>query len=144
MATKADRTCGMFMALWHAKYEYRAQITLLAFPFSLFLFFIWFCHQCEVEGVLPNVTVTLALPPNGSPLQDILVHPCVTSVDSSILTSNSVDNYDGSAFSGPYKFPFSPPLESFRLCSYTSQVKFTPTLIPSTTVNLKMASVTFH
>ncbi|MEQ2159169.1 AP-5 complex subunit mu-1, partial [Xenoophorus captivus] len=53
---------------------------------------------------------------------DILVHPCVTSLDSSILTASSVDNADGSAFSGPYKFPFSPPLEPFRLCSYTSQV----------------------
>lgn len=78
--------------------------------------------QCEVEGVLPNVTVTLTLPPNGSPLQDILVHPCVTSLDASILTACSVDDNDSSAFSGPYKFPFSPPLELFRLCSYTSQV----------------------
>lgn len=69
------------------------------------------------------MTVTLTLPPNGSPLQDILVHPCVTSLDSSILTASSVDNCDGSAFSGPYKFPFSPPLEPFMLCSYTSQVK---------------------
>lgn len=84
--------------------------------------------KCEVEGVLPNVTVTLSLPPNGSPLQDILVHPCVTSLDSCILTASSVDNCDGSAFSGPYKFPFSPPLESFRLCSYTSQVPVPPIL----------------
>lgn len=84
--------------------------------------------KCEVEGALPNVTVTLTLPPNGSPLQDILVHPCVTSLDSSILTATSVDNYDGSAFSGPYKFPFSPPLEPFRLCSYTSQVPVPPIL----------------
>ncbi|XP_005724094.1 AP-5 complex subunit mu-1 isoform X2 [Pundamilia nyererei] len=84
--------------------------------------------KCEVEGVLPNVTVTLSLPPNGSPLQDILVHPCVTSLDSSILTASSVDNYDGSAFSGPYKFPFSPPLEPFRLCSYTSEVPVPPIL----------------
>ncbi|KAA8582239.1 AP-5 complex subunit mu-1 [Etheostoma spectabile] len=84
--------------------------------------------KCEVEGVLPNVTVTLTLPPNGSPLQDILVHPCVTSLDSSILTASSVDNSDGSAFSGPYKFPFSPPLEPFRLCSYTSQVPVPPIL----------------
>ncbi|KAK7904715.1 hypothetical protein WMY93_017322 [Mugilogobius chulae] len=61
--------------------------------------------KCEVEGVLPNVTVTLTLPPNGSPLQDILVHPCVTSVDSSILTATSVENGDSSAFWGPYKFP---------------------------------------
>ncbi|KAM6912617.1 AP-5 complex subunit mu-1 isoform 1-T1 [Xenentodon cancila] len=84
--------------------------------------------KCEVEGVLPNVTVTLSLPPNGSPLQDILVHPCVTSLDSSILTASSVDSSDGSAFSGPYKFPFSPPLEPFRLCSYTSQVPVPPIL----------------
>ncbi|KAM3871086.1 AP-5 complex subunit mu-1 [Diretmus argenteus] len=84
--------------------------------------------KCEVEGVLPNVTVTLTLPPNGSPLQDILVHPCVTSLDSSILTASSVDDCDGSGFSGPYKFPFSPPLEPFRLCSYTSQVPVPPIL----------------
>ncbi|CAL1575880.1 unnamed protein product [Knipowitschia caucasica] len=84
--------------------------------------------KCEVEGVLPNVTVTLTLPPNGSPLQDILVHPCVTSVDSSILTATSVDGSDSSAFWGPYKFPFSPPLEPFRLCSYTSQVPVPPIL----------------
>lgn len=84
--------------------------------------------KCEVEGVLPNVTVTLSLPPNGSPLQDLLIHPCVTSLDSSILTASSVDNCDGSAFSGPYKFPFSPPLEPFRLCSYTSQVPVPPIL----------------
>lgn len=98
---------------------------ITSFTIFLVLILLLFFHQCEVEGVLPNVTVTLTLPPNGSPLQDILVHPCVTSVDSSILTSNSVDGYNGSAFSGPYKIPFSPPLESFRLCSYTSQVKST-------------------
>ncbi|KAG7466438.1 hypothetical protein MATL_G00164720 [Megalops atlanticus] len=94
---------------------------------------LWDVHgsvtcKCEVEGVLPNVTVTLTLPPNGSPLQDILVHPCVTSLDASILTASSVDDSDGSAFSGPYKFPFSAPLESFRLCSYTSQVPVPPIL----------------
>nr|XP_006632281.1 PREDICTED: AP-5 complex subunit mu-1 [Lepisosteus oculatus] len=84
--------------------------------------------KCELEGVLPNVTVTLSLPPNGSPLQDVLVHPCVTSLDSSVLTASSVDDGDGSAFSGPYKFPFSPPLEPFCLCSYTSQVPVPPIL----------------
>jgi len=78
--------------------------------------------QCEVEGVLPSVTVTLSLPPNGSPLQDVLAHPCVTSLDSSVVSASSVDDSDGSAFSGPYKFPFCPPLEPFKLCSYTSEV----------------------
>lgn len=71
---------------------------------------------------MPNVTISLSLPTNGSPLQDILVHPCVTSLDSAILTSSSIDTMDDSAFSGPYKFPFTPPLESFNLCYYTSQV----------------------
>ncbi|XP_028843521.1 AP-5 complex subunit mu-1 [Denticeps clupeoides] len=84
--------------------------------------------KCEVEGVLPNVTVTLTLPPNGSPLQDILVHPCVTTLDSATLSASSMDDGDCSMFSGPYKFPFSPPLEPFRLCSYTSQVPVPPIL----------------
>ncbi|XP_043845011.1 AP-5 complex subunit mu-1 isoform X3 [Dromiciops gliroides] len=84
--------------------------------------------KCDLEGVMPNVTVSLNLPTNGSPLQDILVHPCVTSLDSAILTSSSVDIMDDSAFSGPYKFPFTPPLESFHLCYYTSQVPVPPIL----------------
>lgn len=81
-----------------------------------------FVLQCDLEGIMPNVTISLSLPTNGSPLQDILVHPCVTSLDSAILTSSSLDAMDDSAFSGPYKFPFTPPLESFNLCYYTSQV----------------------
>ncbi|XP_020842114.1 AP-5 complex subunit mu-1 isoform X4 [Phascolarctos cinereus] len=84
--------------------------------------------KCDLEGVMPNVTVSLNLPTNGSPLQDILVHPCVTSLDSAVLTSSSVDMMDDSAFSGPYKFPFTPPLESFHLCYYTSQVPVPPIL----------------
>uniref|UniRef100_A0A5F9DTW8 AP-5 complex subunit mu-1 n=1 Tax=Oryctolagus cuniculus TaxID=9986 RepID=A0A5F9DTW8_RABIT len=84
--------------------------------------------KCDLEGFMPNVTVSLHLPTNGSPLQDILVHPCVTSLDSAILTSSSVDGMDDSAFSGPYKFPFIPPLESFNLCYYTSQVPVPPIL----------------
>ncbi|XP_076787249.1 AP-5 complex subunit mu-1 isoform X2 [Arvicanthis niloticus] len=84
--------------------------------------------KCDLEGVMPNVTISLNLPTNGSPLQDIIVHPCVTSLDSAILTSSSIDTMDDSAFSGPYKFPFTPPLESFNLCHYTSQVPVPPIL----------------
>ncbi|XP_006894390.1 PREDICTED: AP-5 complex subunit mu-1 [Elephantulus edwardii] len=84
--------------------------------------------KCDLEGIMPNVTVSLSLPTNGSPLQDILVHPCVTSLDSAILTSSSINTMDDSAFSGPYKFPFTPPLESFNLCYYTSQVPVPPIL----------------
>ncbi|KAI5232108.1 Ap-5 Complex Subunit Mu-1 [Manis pentadactyla] len=84
--------------------------------------------KCDLEGIMPNVTISLSLPTNGSPLQDILVHPCVTSLDSAILTSSSIDAMDDSAFSGPYKFPFTPPLDSFSLCYYTSQVPVPPIL----------------
>ncbi|XP_015687618.1 AP-5 complex subunit mu-1 isoform X2 [Protobothrops mucrosquamatus] len=84
--------------------------------------------KCDIEGTAPNVTVGLNLPANGSPLQDILVHPCVTSLDSAILTSSSVDAMDDSAFSGPYKFPLIPPSDLFNLCFYTSQVPVPPIL----------------
>uniref|UniRef100_A0A8D0GCD9 AP-5 complex subunit mu-1 n=1 Tax=Sphenodon punctatus TaxID=8508 RepID=A0A8D0GCD9_SPHPU len=84
--------------------------------------------KCDIEGAAPNVTVSLNLPANGSPLQDILVHPCMTSLDSAVLTSSSVDSMDDSAFSGPYKFPFTPPSDFFSLCYYTSQVPVPPIL----------------
>ncbi|XP_075387938.1 AP-5 complex subunit mu-1 [Tenrec ecaudatus] len=84
--------------------------------------------KCDLEGIMPNVTISLSLPTNGSPLQDILVHPCVTSLDSAVLTSTSIDAADDSAFSGPYKFPLTPPSEAFNLCYYTSQVPVPPIL----------------
>uniref|UniRef100_K7FVV0 AP-5 complex subunit mu-1 n=1 Tax=Pelodiscus sinensis TaxID=13735 RepID=K7FVV0_PELSI len=84
--------------------------------------------KCDLEGAASNVTVSLNLPANGSPLQDILVHPCVTSLDSAVLTSCSVDVMDDSAFSGPYKLPFTPPPDLFNLCYYTSQVPVPPIL----------------
>ncbi|KPP64445.1 AP-5 complex subunit mu-1-like [Scleropages formosus] len=70
--------------------------------------------KCEVEGVLPNVMVTLTLPPNGSPLQDILVHPCVTSLDSSLLMASSV--------------PVPPILGSYQLKEEENQLRVTATL----------------
>ncbi|XP_062974235.1 AP-5 complex subunit mu-1 [Elgaria multicarinata webbii] len=84
--------------------------------------------KCDIEGAAPNVTFGLNLPANGSPLQDILVHPCVSSLDSAILTSSSVGIMDDSAFSGPYKFPLIPPPDLFNLCFYTSQVPVPPIL----------------
>ncbi|KAM9294397.1 AP-5 complex subunit mu-1 [Gastrophryne carolinensis] len=82
--------------------------------------------KCNLETISPNVIVGLNLPANGSPLQDILVHPCVTSIDSSMLISSSVAAPDDSAFNGPYKFPFIPPFDLFQLCYYTSQVPVPP------------------
>uniref|UniRef100_A0A8C5QRV3 AP-5 complex subunit mu-1 n=1 Tax=Leptobrachium leishanense TaxID=445787 RepID=A0A8C5QRV3_9ANUR len=84
--------------------------------------------KCNLDAITASVTVGLHLPANGSPLQDILVHPCVTSVDSSLLISSSVAITDDSASNGPYKLPFTPPLEPFNLCHYTSQVPVPPIL----------------
>ncbi|KAM4664160.1 AP-5 complex subunit mu-1 isoform 1-T2 [Discoglossus pictus] len=84
--------------------------------------------KCNLEAITPNVMVGLNLPANGSPLQDILLHPCVTSVDSSMLISSSVSVMEDSAFNGPYKFPFIPPFDLFHLCYYTSQVPVPPIL----------------
>ncbi|XP_018417843.1 PREDICTED: AP-5 complex subunit mu-1 [Nanorana parkeri] len=84
--------------------------------------------KCNLETISQNVIVGLNLPANGSPLQDILVHPCVTSIDSSMLISSSVAATDDSAFNGPYKFPFIPPFDRFQLCYYTSQVPVPPIL----------------
>ncbi|XP_072284717.1 AP-5 complex subunit mu-1 [Pyxicephalus adspersus] len=84
--------------------------------------------KCNLETINQNVIVGLNLPANGSPLQDILVHPCVTSIDSSMLISSSVAATDDSAFNGPYKFPFIPPFDLFQLCYYTSQVPVPPIL----------------
>lgn len=84
--------------------------------------------KCNLETINQNVIVGLNLPANGSPLQDILVHPCVTSIDSSMLISSSVAATDDSAFNGPYKFPFIPPFDWFQLCYYTSQVPVPPIL----------------
>ncbi|PKU31362.1 hypothetical protein llap_18334 [Limosa lapponica baueri] len=85
-------------------------------------------YSCDIEGSAPNVTLSLNLPMNGPPLQDIVVHHCVTSVDPAMLMSSSAEPLDDSVYSGPYKFPFVPPSDSFNLCYYTSQVPVPPIL----------------
>uniref|UniRef100_A0A663EPL1 AP-5 complex subunit mu-1 n=2 Tax=Aquila chrysaetos chrysaetos TaxID=223781 RepID=A0A663EPL1_AQUCH len=84
--------------------------------------------KCDIEGSAPNVTLTLNLPTNGPPLQDIVVHHCVTSIDPAMLMSSSAEPLDDSVYNGPYKFPFIPPSDSFNLCYYTSQVPVPPIL----------------
>ncbi|VCX39953.1 unnamed protein product [Gulo gulo] len=70
---------------------------------------------------MPSITISLSLPTNGSPLQNILVHPCVTSLDLGILTCSSIDAMDDSALRVPYKFPFTLPFPFLPLCYYTFQ-----------------------
>ncbi|KAM6311438.1 LOW QUALITY PROTEIN: AP-5 complex subunit mu-1 [Aegotheles albertisi] len=81
----------------------------------------------DIEGSAPNGALSLNLPRNGLPLQDIVVHHCVTSVDPAMLMSSSAELLDGSVYS-PYKFLFIPPSESFNLCYCTSQVPVPPIL----------------
>lgn len=84
--------------------------------------------KCDIEGSAPNVTLSLSLPTNAPPLQDIVVHHCVTSVDPAMLVSTSAEPLHDSVYNGPYKFPFIPPSDSFNLCYYTSQVTTPPAL----------------
>ncbi|XP_056348850.1 AP-5 complex subunit mu-1 isoform X2 [Oenanthe melanoleuca] len=84
--------------------------------------------KCDIEGSAPNVTLSLTLPSNAPPLQDIVVHHCVTSVDPAMLMSTSAEPLHDAVFNGPYKFPFIPPSDSFNLCYYTSQVPVPPIL----------------
>ncbi|KAM3670409.1 AP-5 complex subunit mu-1 isoform 1-T1 [Ammospiza maritima maritima] len=84
--------------------------------------------KCDIEGSAPNVTLSLTLPSNAPPLQDIVVHHCVTSVDPAMLLSTSAEPLHDSVYNGPYKFPFIPPSDSFDLCYYTSQVPVPPIL----------------
>uniref|UniRef100_A0A672TV32 AP-5 complex subunit mu-1 n=1 Tax=Strigops habroptila TaxID=2489341 RepID=A0A672TV32_STRHB len=84
--------------------------------------------KCDIEGSAPNITLSLNLPTNGPPLQDIVVHHCVTSVDPAMLMSSSAEALDDSVYNRPYKFPFIHPSDSFNLCYYTSQVPVPPIL----------------
>ncbi|KFW87048.1 AP-5 complex subunit mu-1, partial [Manacus vitellinus] len=84
--------------------------------------------KCDIEGSAPKVTLTLNLPTNAPPLQDIVIHHCVTSTDPAMLMSFSAEPLDDSVYNGPYKFPFIPPSDSFNLCYYTSQVPVPPIL----------------
>ncbi|NWY65748.1 AP5M1 protein, partial [Erithacus rubecula] len=84
--------------------------------------------KCDIEGSAPNVTLSLSLPSNAPPLQDIVLHHCVTSVDPAMLMSTSAEPLHDSVYNGPYKFPFIPPSDSFNLCYYTSQVPVPPIL----------------
>ncbi|NXB81694.1 AP5M1 protein, partial [Donacobius atricapilla] len=84
--------------------------------------------KCDIEGSAPSVTLSLSLPTNAPPLQDIVVHHCVTSVEPAMLLSTSAQPLHDAVYSGPYKFPFIPPSDSFNLCYYTSQVPVPPIL----------------
>ncbi|XP_062502986.1 AP-5 complex subunit mu-1-like isoform X3 [Corticium candelabrum] len=81
--------------------------------------------KAELEG-LPDVSVIITVPDEGSPLDHIVVHPCVQSGDTeeppllaqSLSESLAAAAASNSAALKSRKLKFSPPLESFVLCQY--------------------------
>lgn len=80
--------------------------------------------KAEVEGV-PDISVNITVPSESSPLDHLVVHPCVQSGDtedppippeSPNQASSAVAS--SSAALRIRKLKFSPPLESFVLCQY--------------------------
>ncbi|XP_071162634.1 AP-5 complex subunit mu-1-like [Mytilus edulis] len=66
--------------------------------------------KAELEGVTPDITINITS--DGLPLDNILIHPCVQSADTSNLSST--DTRPNSR-----RIRFTPPLEMFTVCHYT-------------------------
>ena len=49
--------------------------------------FGWVSIQADLEGVNPEVTVTLTVPNDSPPLDNLMVHPCVQGGDTRLLES---------------------------------------------------------
>ncbi|XP_071791604.1 AP-5 complex subunit mu-1-like [Asterias amurensis] len=86
--------------------------------------------KADLEGVIPEVTVTLTVPNDSPPLDNLMVHPCVQGGDTRLLES-------GSPGTTTLKMPkrslrFMPPREGFTLGYYTSSTSFmTPPITAS-------------
>lgn len=83
----------------------------------------------DVEGSVPNITLSLNLLTNGPPLKDTVIRHFVTSSDTAMLMSSSAEPLDDSVYNGPYKFPFILPSDSFNLCYHTYQLVTSLTLV---------------
>lgn len=66
--------------------------------------------KAELEGVTPDITMNISS--EGLPLDNILIHPCVQSADTSSL--GTTDTRPNSR-----RMRFTPPLEMFTVCHYT-------------------------
>lgn len=81
--------------------------------------------KAEIEGS-PDVQVTLTVPPNCPPLDNLVVHSCVTSADTNPIMMQG-PTISAVAPVLNRKVRFSPPLEQFTLCNYTlSDLSFLP------------------
>ncbi|XP_078000714.1 AP-5 complex subunit mu-1-like [Glandiceps talaboti] len=72
--------------------------------------------KADLEGI-PDVTVNLSVAPNHPPLDNLVVHPCVRTADTQQVTGSVP--VQGST-PGPRRLRFTPPLENFTLCHYSS------------------------
>jgi len=70
--------------------------------------------KAELEGTMPTVTMTISHTAEGetTPLDHLLIHPCVQSADAYVLE-------EGRDRAVPRRVRFSPPLQMITLCHYT-------------------------
>ncbi|KAL3872736.1 hypothetical protein ACJMK2_035940 [Sinanodonta woodiana] len=73
--------------------------------------------KAELECVMPEITVTVSQAADGeiTPLDHLLIHPCVQSADTSIIDPGA-----GQVRANPRRVRFSPPNEMVTLCHYTA------------------------
>lgn len=82
--------------------------------------------KAELEGTMPTVTMTISQATEGeiTPINNIIIHPCVQSADTYIQK-------DGNERAMPRRVRFTPPLEMITLCHYTVNPTRTPPITGS-------------
>ncbi|WAR19087.1 AP5M1-like protein [Mya arenaria] len=82
--------------------------------------------KAELEGHTPTVTMTISQATEGevTPINHLLIHPCVQSADAYILE-------EGRDRAIPRRLRFTPPLEMFTLCHYTAEKPSRPPITGS-------------
>ncbi|XP_045161059.2 AP-5 complex subunit mu-1-like isoform X2 [Mercenaria mercenaria] len=85
--------------------------------------------KAELEGAMPTVTMTISQTTEGevTPLNHLIIHPCVQSADAYILE-------EGKERAIPRRVRFTPPLEKITLCHY----KVNPTRQPPITGSFEL------
>ncbi|XP_071962406.1 AP-5 complex subunit mu-1-like [Antedon mediterranea] len=76
--------------------------------------------KAELEGMIPDVSMALSVPSDATPLDHLIVNPCVHQADAQIDGGIKFSGRRGSTAPLMRKIRFTPPLEMFTLCHYTS------------------------
>ncbi|XP_033109120.1 AP-5 complex subunit mu-1-like isoform X2 [Anneissia japonica] len=76
--------------------------------------------KAELDGMIPDVSMALSVPADATPLDHLIVSPCVQQADAQIIEGAKISGRRGSTAPVMRKIRFTPPPEMFTLCHYTS------------------------